>query len=76
MLDRRNIMADGAAWLLASVVAVCVALLAVWWGGVNQDEGWYLYAARLVGEGKNKVAQTCLKLVGIPRYHRLILPPF
>lgn len=52
MLDRRNIMADGAAWLLASVVAVCVALLAVWWGGVNQDEGWYLYAARLVGEGK------------------------
>ena len=37
---------------LALVVAVCVAVLSVWWGAVNQDEGWYLYAARLVGEGK------------------------
>lgn len=25
---------------------------AVWIGGVNQDEGWYLYAANLVAEGK------------------------
>ena len=38
--------------LLMAVVAVCTATLAVWWGAVNQDEGWYLYAARLVGEGK------------------------
>ena len=38
--------------LLMAVVAVCTAVLAVWWGAVNQDEGWYLYAARLVGEGK------------------------
>ena len=51
-MDRRNIAALGASWILASVIAVCVAVLAVWWGGVNQDEGWYLYAARLVGEGK------------------------
>jgi hypothetical protein len=41
-----------AAWILAAVIAVCTVFLAVWWGGVNQDEGWYLYAARLVGEGK------------------------
>ena len=38
--------------LLTAVVAVCTATIAVWWGGVNQDEGWYIYAARLVGEGK------------------------
>ena len=36
------------AWLLA---ASC-ALLALWWGNVNQDEGWYLYAAQLVHEGR------------------------
>ena len=38
--------------LLAVVIAVFAAVLAVWWGNVNQDEGWYLYASRLVGEGK------------------------
>ena len=43
---------SAAAILLAAVVAAFTAALAVWWGGVNQDEGWYLYAARLVGEGK------------------------
>ena len=51
-MDRRNIMALGVPWLLALLIAACVATLAVWWGGVNQDEGWYLYAAKLVGEGK------------------------
>ncbi|MFU8779522.1 MAG: hypothetical protein ACNA71_00685 [Kiritimatiellia bacterium] len=25
--------------------------LALWWGALNQDEGWYLYAARMVSEG-------------------------
>ena len=24
----------------------------VWMGGLNQDEGWYLYAANLVAEGR------------------------
>ena len=43
---------SAAAWILAVAVAASVGVLAVWWGGVNQDEGWYLYAARLVGEGK------------------------
>ena len=41
-----------AAFLLAVFIAACTAALAVWWGGVNQDEGWYLYASKLVGEGK------------------------
>ena len=40
-----------AAWMLAAAIALFTVFLAVWWGGVNQDEGWYLYAARLVGEG-------------------------
>lgn len=29
-----------------------LAFAAVWLGGLNQDEGWYLYAAQLVSEGK------------------------
>ena len=32
----------GLPWLLAAAVALCVALLATWYGGLNQDEGWYL----------------------------------
>lgn len=47
-----NIIAAHSPALLAVFVAVCVAALAVWWGALNQDEGWYLYAARLVGEGR------------------------
>ena len=34
----------------AACAVLCVA--AVWMGGLNQDEGWYLYAAKLVAEGK------------------------
>ena len=41
-----------APWLLAIGAAVCMAFVAVWWGGLNQDEGWYLYAAQLVYDGK------------------------
>ena len=39
---------------LALAAAACVVLCAaaVWMGGLNQDEGWYLYAAKLVAEGK------------------------
>jgi hypothetical protein len=50
-MQRKEFMMLGA-WVLAVTVAVCTVMLAVWWGGVNQDEGWYLYASRLVGEGK------------------------
>ena len=39
-------------WLVALVAAATCAVLSLWWGGLNQDEGWYLYAAQLVREGK------------------------
>ena len=38
--------------LLAAFGFACLAAAAVWMGGLNQDEGWYLYAANLVAEGK------------------------
>ena len=31
---------------------VVLGAAAVWMGWLNQDEGWYLYAANLVAEGK------------------------
>ena len=39
-------------YVLAVAIAVACSALAVWWGGLNQDEGWYLYAAQLVREGR------------------------
>ncbi len=41
------------AGLTAGAVAMAVALYAanVWLGNLNQDEGWYLYAARMVRKG-------------------------
>ena len=50
-MGKRAFLVFGA-WLLAAAVALFTIVLAVWWGGINQDEGWYLYAARLVGESK------------------------
>ena len=41
-----------APWLLAFGAAACLSVVAVLWGGLNQDEGWYLYAAQLVHDGK------------------------
>lgn len=42
-------------WLLAAL-SLCASLalygFAVRYGAVNQDEGWYLYASRMVAEGK------------------------
>ena len=38
--------------LLALFGLACLGAAAVWIGGLNQDEGWYLYAANLVAEGK------------------------
>ena len=37
---------------MAAFGFACLAVAAVWMGGLNQDEGWYLYAANLVAEGK------------------------
>lgn len=36
---------------LALVASVILGAAAVWMGGLNQDEGWYLYAANLVADG-------------------------
>ena len=41
-----------APWLLAFGAAACFSVVALLWGGLNQDEGWYLYAAQLVHDGK------------------------
>ena len=38
--------------ILAAFGFVCLAFASVWMGGLNQDEGWYLYAANLVAEGR------------------------
>jgi len=42
------------AWLWVGSAAVCIALTGanLLLGDLNQDEGWYLYAARLVSEGR------------------------
>ena len=37
---------------LAVFATAVLSFAAVWMGGLNQDEGWYLYAANLVAEGK------------------------
>lgn len=38
--------------ILSAFAFIVLAAAAVWFGGLNQDEGWYLYAARLVEAGK------------------------
>ena len=37
--------------LLAAGASLCLGLFALWFGGLNQDEGWYLYAAQQVQAG-------------------------
>ena len=39
-------------WIAAVAAALVLGGAAVWLGGLNQDEGWYLYAANLVAEGQ------------------------
>ena len=39
-------------WTIAAAALAILAAAAVWMGGLNQDEGWYLYAANLVSEGQ------------------------
>ena len=39
-------------WSLALFAFVVLGAASVWLGGLNQDEGWYLYAANMVAEGK------------------------
>lgn len=42
----------GKYWLLGAFACVFLAVASVWLGALNQDEGWYLYAANLVADGK------------------------
>ena len=37
---------------LAVAAVIVIGATAVWFGALNQDEGWYLYAAQLVRAGK------------------------
>ena len=39
-------------WGLALGAFAVLGAAAVWMGGLNQDEGWYLYAAQMVAEGQ------------------------
>lgn len=39
-------------WLFAAAMAFCMSVVSIWYGGLNQDEGWYLYAAQMVQSGK------------------------
>lgn len=39
-------------WFLAAFGYVTLVGAAVWLGALNQDEGWYLYAANMCAEGK------------------------
>lgn len=42
-------------WIYPAATLFAAAVLgaaSVWMGGLNQDEGWYLYAANMVGEGR------------------------
>ena len=39
-------------WALAIFAFAVLGAAAVWLGGLNQDEGWYLYAANMCAEGK------------------------
>ena len=45
-------MREKSYWLFAVGACLVLGAASVWMGGLNQDEGWYLYAANLVAEGK------------------------
>lgn len=50
MLLERRWIAVG--WFVALSVALTLSVLNAYWGDLNQDEGWYLYAAREVSRGR------------------------
>jgi hypothetical protein len=39
-------------WMAAVCISLALYAVALWFGALNQDEGWYLYAGRLVSEGQ------------------------
>ena len=50
--EERRMKGEKIFGLLAIGAMGVLGAAAVWMGGLNQDEGWYLYAANLVAEGK------------------------
>ncbi|MBT3191073.1 MAG: hypothetical protein HN341_00810, partial [Verrucomicrobia bacterium] len=40
-------------WFPAILASLGLYAFALWFGELNQDEGWYLYAGRLVSEGQH-----------------------
>ncbi len=40
-------------WAATLTAAALLSVMNLWRGALNQDEGWYLYAARLVAEGRH-----------------------
>lgn len=48
---REFLASSGAPWLFAVCAAVALSVVAVWFGALNQDEGWYLYSAQMVRSG-------------------------
>ena len=57
--------------MLAVFAFAVLGAAAVWLGGLNQDEGWYLYAANLVAEGKMLYRDFFYTQgPGMPRYYR------
>ena len=40
-------------WLVAILASLGLYAVAIWFGELNQDEGWYLYAGKLVAEGQH-----------------------
>ncbi len=40
-------------WLVVILASIGLYAFALWFGELNQDEGWYLYAGRLVSEGQH-----------------------
>ncbi|MFT5125467.1 MAG: 4-amino-4-deoxy-L-arabinose transferase-like glycosyltransferase, partial [Verrucomicrobiales bacterium] len=49
MMDKLNL---AAIWLLGLLVIAVLYAANIYLGNLNQDEGWYLYAARLVASGQ------------------------
>ncbi len=43
-------------WVLGGVAFFILAVASIWLGGLNQDEGLYLYAAKLISEGQTLYA--------------------
>lgn len=53
MIPRRHILGAGG---IALLIGLILSGINLYWGELNQDEGWYLYSAQLVAEGEHPYA--------------------